>query len=1432
MWRRLVAPLILGLIAAFVILLLPSGPASGRGIDPPASSLSPALTPDLADGLVLVAGRTVDFQWTAGDHHGGKFEKWQLHRYTLPSPDKFIVLESTELSAVFHRDTVSEAGKKYRYEVWNYECWPITPWPSEECGWRKYHESVADTSILSGQVTRDVQVVPGIYTGTLFVQPGVALQMGSGTKVNGQSQFTARGGTLNLDGVEFERTSIQFGQWDRGTSGKGGVRGCTFVGSSGSSITVSNDSANIAIDGNTFSGAEGDISLNGQSSADITGNKGAHIWLDGTATAEIAGNTLSHVLLRGANQATVERNIMSEGVRLMGSGSQAEVRRNTITTDQPTYYGEEGKGILAYDGTEVTAEDNTLVYTGPESEYGTLVINAEGSATLTARRNAVMGGIGVWDQVTATLTDNVITKGSLQVKTPGIVEITGNTIQHALLVNFYREVPATATITNNCFRWLSVWVYVEGRSAALNLRGNYWGSDAGPRFTGTSKPVERVQLKGPADYDPWDRAGAMCMDRPPPPPVTVASLELTANPEKLIPDGIAMAEITVRARDAAGAGIPGVPVPVMREPAIGNWWLANGCETGADGTCKVFYIAPTVQEAASGVSQVVISGSAGGQTDSTVITLDYLRVAELFPSHGTRNADLRALFLAATFDRAYLDDSIKNATFAVSSSVHFARLPCVYEDAGQATTSCKLQDLSGNPKAVKGLILTARLKGGVDGIRGVDGSFMPQDVTWQIYTTPELAPRIVPVQVADGADLIGSKPLLVRVLGGLSEDTELDWVEANVKLTYEDLGASFTRPAHRFYPGQSGLNEAYLRGNSANFSSKTGEAPLAGPNMAGEHGLLAWVEPVNQLNPPDGVPRRYNTEAAARVRPLGGDYARLLVAMYPVVPTDHPLHEFPYPWQIGQEIAGVRASPALIGGRSYAEKWTPLWGIEQTTGTRAMEVWAPLIPHPKNDGAWYLAKLVRHADWQTVPLVPSGVYVLMLVPWQWMSTVNYGTPTYHGPSHHVCLTAVDAPAEFNPAATLAWCIGHVHGLADARRPEGYILRGYDLDRDRLVDNEFSATGYRMPVMGFDRTGWGAELANLWMDTAGYSALIDQMAGASASAALAAEASPLASTITVGGEVVRQSGLAERGAVDIVETPARGVFPAPGGTGEYRLRLLGAGGALLAEHPFTPGFATLREGLDYATFLFNVPAPDGVRSVSLLRGTSTLTTTSASANPPKVTIQQPVAGSYSGAIATRWTGSDADLGTTLQYTVLFSPDNGTTWQAVALATEAQQLTLDTAQYPNCTQCRLKVIASDGFYSAEATSVAFSAANPPRVDLVWPPDGAIDAPVWPEIRATFRDAMDAGSIDSASFTLVDSAGHKVPGTVTYSPAARTAALAPAGVLAYGETYIAHLARTIRTTGGAALSADFAWRFTVERAPISYSRLPLILRVPRTP
>jgi hypothetical protein len=496
----------------------------------------------------------------------------------------------------------------------------------------------------------------------------------------------------------------------------------------------------------------------------------------------------------------------------------------------------------------------------------------------------------------------------------------------------------------------------------------------------------------------------------------------------------------------------------------------------------------------------------------------------------------------------------------------------------------------------------------------------------------------------------------------------------------------------------------------------------------------------------------------------------------------------------------------------------------------------------------YVARLVRNAD---AALIGKTVYV-MLVPWDWLSRVYSArgaptTATYHGPADKVCLTALDAPLKFNPAAVVTWCLAHLAGTPDVGSMAGRRLTGYDQERDRLVDSELAWTGYRGSVMGFDKFGLGGVgMANLWMDATSYDFLVQKMSGAPATAAVregeqalavavarGGAAAPFAGTLTVGGEVVGQPAVGstmltvESARLDVAELPARGEFPAPNGSGEYALRLLGAGGAVLAEHAFTPEFFTLEEGLDYASFIFNVPAPAGLRSVVLVRGNTVLSTLAASATAPVVTIQAPAAGSYSGTITVRWTGSDPDAGSTLHYTVLYSPDDGTAWQPVALYTTAQELVLDTAQYANCTQCRLKVIANDGFYSAEATSAVFSAANAPRVSLTWPPDGATDAGRFTEVSATFRDAMSAGTITASSFTLVDAAGRPVAGAVTTNVDASEATLTPAAGLAYGAAYTARLAGTIRDAGGRSLGADVVWRFTVERDPVTYTYLPLVVR-----
>jgi len=92
---------------------------------------------------------------------------------------------------------------------------------------------------------------------------------------------------------------------------------------------------------------------------------------------------------------------------------------------------------------------------------------------------------------------------------------------------------------------------------------------------------------------------------------------------------------------------------------------------------------------------------------------------------------------------------------------------------------------------------------------------------------------------------------------------------------------------------------------------------------------------------------------------------------------------------------------------------------------------------------------------------------------------------------------------------------------------------------------------------------------------------------------------------------------------------------------------------------------------------------------------------------------------------RWTASDAD-GDTLTYDLLYSPDNGTTWQMAQMGLISPGASLDTSVLAGSEQARFKVIAHDGFNQGEAlgTTVRLE-AKAPRVALSAPADGTVIA-----------------------------------------------------------------------------------------------------------
>jgi hypothetical protein len=155
-------------------------------------------------------------------------------------------------------------------------------------------------------------------------------------------------------------------------------------------------------------------------------------------------------------------------------------------------------------------------------------------------------------------------------------------------------------------------------------------------------------------------------------------------------------------------------------------------------------------------------------------------------------------------------------------------------------------------------------------------------------------------------------------------------------------------------------------------------------------------------------------------------------------------------------------------------------------------------------------------------------------------------------------------------------------------------------------------------------------------------------------------------------------------------------------------------------------ATLPYTPTVAPFVLGVPYPAGLTRVDLTDGDgNVLSSLIASDHPPSVTVQFPNAAGVTldGVQTIQWTGSDPD-GEALAYSVLYSKDDGATWNAIAADITETSFAVDFAAIPGSSSALIKVLASDGFHTAsDVSDQPFSVpAKPPVAGIVSPPDGA--------------------------------------------------------------------------------------------------------------
>ncbi len=149
----------------------------------------------------------------------------------------------------------------------------------------------------------------------------------------------------------------------------------------------------------------------------------------------------------------------------------------------------------------------------------------------------------------------------------------------------------------------------------------------------------------------------------------------------------------------------------------------------------------------------------------------------------------------------------------------------------------------------------------------------------------------------------------------------------------------------------------------------------------------------------------------------------------------------------------------------------------------------------------------------------------------------------------------------------------------------------------------------------------------------------------------------------------------------------------------------------------------------ADLSFIIPWVDGATSVVLVQGATVLDSRSVSAHAPVVTVTNPAtpatwpAGSQQNVT---WTGSDAD-GDTLSYSVLYSYNDGATWDLLATDLSEPSYTVDVDAFAGGPAARFRVVATDGINIGVGDSAPVSIPDQaPYAVIVNPVDGGAYAP----------------------------------------------------------------------------------------------------------
>ena len=318
-------------------------------------------------------------------------------------------------------------------------------------------------------------------------------------------------------------------------------------------------------------------------------------------------------------------------------------------------------------------------------------------------------------------------------------------------------------------------------------------------------------------------------------------------------------------------------------------------------------------------------------------------------------------------------------------------------------------------------------------------------------------------------------------------------------------------------------------------------------------------------------------------------------------------------------------------------------------------------------------------------------------------------------------------------------------------------------------------------------------SNQWLSDYTYTAMYNYMSANPSSATMATRSQIMANGdfLSIAGSIKADTSSAT---ITFANRLSNAASQPPLTPGAYSLRLIGATNNTLADYSFTPSQEPESGNLGFS-LVVNFVA--GTRTIQVVKtGGSVIASLPVSANPPTISgvALQAAPNPVSGIVTLGWNASDAD-GDPLTFDIFYSRDGGATYQPVQMGATGNSTQIDTAMLGGSGTATLRVVASDGVNSAEASSSAFVMANKPPQPYILSPsatthihygqlvnfngvafdsqDNLIDASglVWKDAKGTVlgtgplisADALPVGS-NLITLTATNSVGVLASATVT--------------------------------------------------------------------